>query len=96
MAAFQILKNIPTPKTIRTLTPREPRYPFAQMEVGDSFFVPNKTKNTLTTYASEQGRALKRKFLTKLTYMVNVEGDWELADEGDDDAVMGILVKRTA
>jgi len=67
------------------------------MEIGDSFFVPNKQKNTLTTYASEQGRALKRKFSTKLTWMTRNEDDeWELAEPNAEGAVLGIGVWRDA
>jgi hypothetical protein len=39
------------------------------MDIGDSFFVPNKVKNTLMTIASGEGRIMGRKFATKLCFM---------------------------
>lgn len=95
--SFPLLKNVEKPKTLRLNATRAPKYPFAQMEVGDAFLIPNKTKNTMTTYANDQGRALGRKFSTKLCWMRDDEDDgWVLCEEGHEDAVIGIGVWRDA
>jgi thymidine phosphorylase len=92
---FQIQKNVPLVKAIRTALPIRWKYPFHEMEVGDMFFVPNKTKNTLATHASTVGRKLGRKFETRLTHMNEVKGQWVPCDADAKDAVTGIGVWRT-
>lgn len=104
---FKVLKGIPLPKTNRgDLPPRQSKYPYALLEIGDMFFIPNKTKNTLSTHTSTIGKKLDRRFSTRLTYMkfVDADGDlvettdengfWAAAKEGDEGAVLGIGVWR--
>lgn len=104
---FKVLKGIPLPKTTRgELPPRKSKYPYALLEIGDMFFIPNKEKNTLSTHTSTIGKKLERKFSTRLTYMkfVNEAGEpvalddeagyWVAAKEGDEGAVLGIGVWR--
>lgn len=91
----EVLKNVPIPKTVRMIAPVRRKYPFDDMEVGDMFFVPNKSKNTLATHASTVGKALGRKFVTRLTYMVETPDGWEQANPTDLDAVQGVGVWRT-
>ena len=50
---FVIDKNIPIPTATRN---RATKYPWADMKVGDSFFVPGKPK---ALYASARGRGIK-------------------------------------
>lgn len=86
-----IVKNVPIPKTTRkVVTVVSRKYPFHDMDIGDMFFVPNKTKNSLATHASTVSKKLGKKFVTRLTYMVPTENGWEPADEGDEGAVQGI------
>ena len=93
------MKNVPLPSSVasRTGGGRARKYPLDTMEVGEMFFVPNRTKNNLTTHASAVGRKLKRKFATRLTYM-KPTGDenapWTLCDADDPDATLGIGVWR--
>lgn len=90
---YEVQKNIPKPKTRRLNGPPR-KYPFREMDVGDMFFVPNKTKNTLMTIASTEGKALGRKFSTKLCFMrVGSEG-WMTCEPKDKGAVQGIGVWR--
>jgi hypothetical protein len=90
---FEIQKNVPVPKTRRLNAPPR-KYPFREMEVGDMFFVPNKTKNTLMTLASTEGRNLGRKFSTKLCFMFNHAGHWEPCEPGTRGAIQGVGVWR--
>lgn len=95
---YGIVKNIPRPSAVRpTPPPRESKYPFEGMEVGDMFFVPNKTKNTLSNYASIQGKRLGMKFSTRVLTMVRTADGWEPCDPGGAAGVTyGIGVWRTA
>lgn len=93
---LQVFKNVPVPKTLRTTTSTRRKYPFETMEVGDMFFIPERTKNTLATHASTVGRKLNRKFLTKLAYMRMTKEGWKPCDSGAAGAVLGIGVWRKA
>lgn len=74
---------------------RTRKYPFTSMTVGEFFFVPNRTKNTLMSHASAMGRKLRRKFSTRLCWMAHRNGIWHSANEGDPGAVQGIAIHRT-
>jgi hypothetical protein len=104
---FKVLKGIPLPKTNRgDLPPRQSKYPYALLDIGDMFFIPNKAKNTLSTHTSTIGKKLDRRFSTRLTYMkfVDAEGNvvettdengfWAASKEGEEGAVLGIGVWR--
>lgn len=58
MSKFVIEKDIPAPKG------RNSKYPFYDMEVGDSFVAPGTSRNNLSAAASAAGRKLRRKFVT--------------------------------
>ncbi len=63
MSTYEIEKNIPIPGP-GGRNPR-PEYPFAEMEVGDSFFVPKETNrdiNQISARASAFGSATNKKF----------------------------------
>ena len=86
---FQILKDVPLPaKTMPAI--KASKYPFANMHVGDMFFVPHKNKNTLSTHASVVGKRLGFKFSTR---MVTLDG--VMIDGVKTDDVTGIGVWRT-
>tara|TARA_R110000868_G_scaffold261331_3_gene519425 strand:+ start:3721 stop:4005 length:285 start_codon:yes stop_codon:yes gene_type:complete len=91
---YTLNKNVPMPKPDRPPPVTVRKYPFEEMGVGDMFFVPNKTKNTLAIYASYQSRKLERRFSTRLTYMVLLDDGWVPCDPGDIGAVQGIGVWR--
>jgi hypothetical protein len=94
---YGIVKNIPRPSAVRpTPPPRESKYPFEDMEVGDMFFVPNKTKNTLSNYASIQGKRLDMKFSTRVLTMQKTSDGWRSCSDGDLGSIPGIGVWRTA
>jgi hypothetical protein len=93
---FAIQKNVAIPKTIRSAPPSKRKYPFDSMEIGDMFFVPGKTKNTMATHASSVSKKLGKKFKTQLVYMAELEdGSWEPTVSTDEDGVIGIGVWRT-
>jgi hypothetical protein len=59
MNEFVIEKGVPLPET----PPRwKPRYPWREMEPGDSFFVPEGKLKSLQSSAYKVGRDLGRKF----------------------------------
>lgn len=91
---FAVKKNVPIPQPLRTVLPSRRKYPFDQMDVGDHFFVPNRTKNTLATHASTVGKQLGRKFVTRLHYAYETEEGWEPCTKETDGAVLGIGVWR--
>lgn len=93
---YEVRKNVPQPKVTRVAPAQRRKYPFEDMDVGDMFFVPHKTKNTLATHVSTVGKKLDRKFTTRLITMVRSEDGWELCDPAVKGAVMGIGVWRVA
>jgi hypothetical protein len=89
----------------RLVVPKKPRvwpikYPFAYLDVGDGFFVPNKKTNTLTNYASMLGRLNGKKYRTRMTWMTKAmtpedpSSGWKACDEHYPGAVYGIGVRR--
>lgn len=92
---YTVIKDVPIPSVDRSNQPRKVKYPFEAMDVGDMFFVPNKTKNTMAIYASFQSRKLGRKFSTRLTHMVHLDDGWVPCAPDDMGAVQGIGVWRT-
>ena len=91
----EVQKNVPVPKAVRPVTASRRKYPFEEMDVGDMFFVPNRTKNNLTTHVSSVGRKLGRKFATRLTTMIETDAGWEPCDPDADGGVTGVGVWRT-
>lgn len=92
---YAVQENVPIPKVVRNRPPVRRKYPFHTMTVGQMFFVPERTKNTLATHASSVGRKLGRKFLSRLTWMVQQGGAWQPCGEHEIGAVYGIAVWRT-
>lgn len=91
---FTITKQIPIPVARRDDAVRR-KYPFEAMEVGDMFFVPYKTKNTLYTHASNVGKTTGKKFATRMTQMLPTEaGGWAQAKPNTKGAVRGVGVWR--
>lgn len=64
---LKIEKNVPIPDAMRFGKPR--KYPFAEMDVGDSFFAPNVGISAMAgsiTYASKRhGKKFATRFLTE-------------------------------
>lgn len=89
---YNVQKNTPLPKAKGPARPR--KYPLADMAVGEMFFVPNLEKNTLVQYVSAMGRELKRKFSTRLLWMVKKKGVWVPATAETPRAVQGVGVWR--
>lgn len=92
----EVQKNVPVPKVIKASASVRRKYPFEDMDVGDMFFVPGKSKNTLTTHASTVGKNLNRKFITRLTHMIETADGWKRAAADEPGAIQGIGVWRTA
>lgn len=57
---FAIDRDIPVPTTHPTT-----RYPWREMEVGDSFFVPGKTQREMAGSATGAGGRLGRRFIVR-------------------------------
>jgi hypothetical protein len=57
---FQIEKNIPTPE--HTGSGAKPKYPFAMMEVNDSFFAPGMTARALINASQWHANKTGKKF----------------------------------
>lgn len=94
---FQLQKATSTPKIAkRKPPPRKMRYPLDQMKVGEFFFVPNMERNTLSTYASDAGRRLGRKFFTCICFHRKTKTGWEECSENDNGATKGVYVRRDA
>lgn len=91
---FPLLNGVKIPKKMRAFPSARRKYNFEDMEVGQMFFVPNKTKNSLATHTSAMGKRLKRKFITRLIAMQETDDGWVLADANSEDAVRGIGVWR--
>ena len=92
---FKVNKAVPIPTTSRGDVPTRRKYPYSDLEIGDMFFIPNKTKNTLSTHTSTVGKVLGRRFITRLTYMIgDEENGWAPATKDTEDAVLGIGVWR--
>ncbi len=85
---YPIQSNVPKPLPAREA--RRRKYPFREMEVGDMFFVPSRTTNTLMNLASREGRALGRKFSTRLCWMRSTPQGWVECLPDADGAVQGI------
>jgi hypothetical protein len=87
-----VLCGIPKPSSsVRATLSGRRKYPFAELEVGDMFFVPDRIKNNLSTLASLTGKKLGRQFSSRLLYMVETIGEVDASTEG---AVLGIGVWR--
>lgn len=71
-------------------------YPYEQLAVGDMFFVANRPKNNLMTHTSNMSKRLGRKFSTRHVWMCKVNDQWVSCNQGDNGAVLGIAVYRTA
>lgn len=85
-----IMPRIPRPTASVRVNPSACKYPFAQLEVGDWFFVPDRTKNNLSTLASLTGKKLGKQFSTRLLYVLGIE-EVTADTEG---AVLGVGVWR--
>lgn len=92
---YSVQKNIPVPKPQRMTPGSRRKYPLDTMDVGEMFFVPHKEKNSISTHIAASGAALGRKFVTRLTCMVETKRGWKLATPDTADAVRGIGVWRT-
>jgi hypothetical protein len=57
---FEIQKDVPTPKHIGSGA--KPKYPFPQMEVGDSFFAPGITARGLSNATQWHANKTGKKF----------------------------------
>jgi hypothetical protein len=89
---YPIEKNVPKPTVKRPRVRR--KYPLEAMQVGDSFFVPNRTKNNLMTFMSTEGARLGMKFATRLVWRKQTLKGWVSCEESEPGAVQGIAVWR--
>ena len=91
---YKIQKGFPETKIIRKGAPQR-KYPFADMEVGDVFVVPDRDKNTLSAHVSAVAKKLRRKFNTRFVYAVlRSDGKWAPVEEGTKGAKPCVRVRR--
>jgi len=88
----QIIKSAPLPAPTRGK--RQSQYPFEELEVGDMFFVPYREKNNLKNRATQLGKKLNRKFVTRVLWMVDTPKGWMPDTEAQGQLVQGIGVWR--
>ena len=62
---MKVESGIPVPARTSRQGGRPCIYPFAGLEVGDSFFVPGKTVKTLSQTASKAAKRLKIQLITR-------------------------------
>ncbi len=91
---LQLQRNVPLPTPARRVDARR-KYPFASMEVGDFFFVPGKSKNTIRTYFSTVGKQHGIKLKSDLIHARRIEGKWVPCNEADPEGEVGVGVWRT-
>ena len=92
---YKIQKAVTKPRIARKGPPE--KYPFSTMAVGDMFFVPDRKKNTVAPHASKKGRALGRKFSTRMLWMHQTKsGVWVTSSANTPKAVYGVGVWRDA
>jgi len=82
------------PERLHVRSDKRRKYPFELLEVGDMFFVPNKSKNTMMSFVWATGRRLGRKFCTRHIYMRQVNGKWVQCSAHDPGANLGVCVYR--
>lgn len=92
---FNVQSYVPIPKAARLKPVARRKYPFDTMKLREMFFVPGKTKNTLTTHACTVGKQLNKRFETRLTYMHRLDGKWVPCEADAPGAKLGIGVWRT-
>jgi hypothetical protein len=88
-------------KSLRKPPPPRKKYPFDELEIGDGFFLKDRTKNNLSNQASTIGKNLGKKFKTMLTYMTHSATNedpqgqqWKRCTKDEHGAVLGIGVWR--
>lgn len=90
-----VQKDVPLP----TRQPRQPRrkYPFETMNVGDMFFVPERTVKSMSAYVSRTTKDLAATFNVRKTWMYRDSDDeWVLCSEDHPRAVLGAGVWRAS
>lgn len=90
MSKIKLQKGVPLPETAVRLK-RDPKYPFKEMEVQDSFFLEGANANTVHSAITRYTRSVDGK--DKKFMLRTVE---EPKEEGSDEKVVGIRVWRTA
>lgn len=62
---IKVESGIPVPARTNRQGGRLPIYPFADLKVGESFFVPGKTVKTMSHTASKAAKRLEIKLITR-------------------------------
>ena len=91
---YPIVSDVVVPKALRAQSTRRRKYPFADLEAGQMFFVPDRKVNNMSAHASTVGKELGRKFHTQMTYMRLTKKVWRPCDPEAGGAVLGIGVWR--
>ena len=92
---YPIVSDVVVPKALRAQSTRRRKYPFADLEAGQMFFIPDRKTNNMSAHASTVGKELGRKFHTQMTYMRPVKKAWKSCVPKAEGAVLGIGVWRT-
>jgi len=94
---FNIVKDHPIPPIVRAraATPRK-KYPVDKMDVGDSFFVADRTVRRVSAYISRITKNLQGTFETRPGHGIENDGKWLPAEAEAPGTTKGTWVWRTA
>lgn len=93
---FNIVKGHPIPPITRARASEPRKYPVKTMEVGDSFFVADRTVRRVSAYISRITGKLPGKFETRHGWGKNDNGNWLPAEADAEGATEGTWVWRTS
>ena len=80
MSEFKIEKGIPAPKhRPASKAQRTSKYPWRNMEIGDSVAIPNKTKTNIYGSLAHASRTTGFQFTTRPEHLVNGVRVWRTA-----------------
>lgn len=93
---FELLDNIKMPENSRPVAPARRKYDYEHAQVGQMFFAPGKSKNSMATHSATMGKKLGFKFATRAIWMKDgLEGP-VICEPGTEGAVEGVGVWRVA
>jgi hypothetical protein len=87
-------RSTPVARSARLNDTHKTKYPYADMRVGDMFFLPDRETNNMAAYTSLVGKRLGRKFRTRFCYMRNTIEGWVACGESHPRARLGIGIWR--
>lgn len=62
---YKIDKDVPVPKLRKRRAPRPTKYPWAELRIGESFYVDNANRDSMAAMTTYYGNQLKRHFVLR-------------------------------